>query len=953
MAATILLTACSTNKNTSATRFYHSFAARFNILYNGQQAYQAAQETQRRGHQDDYTQLLPMTIAQNKTTAALGKSQYETAITKSEKAIKLHSIKKRPTHKAGTKWSAKEKNFSQRKEFNPYLRHAWILMGKSQYHMGAFIEAASTFSYIQRLYSTQPEVSSVATAWLARCYVAMGWPYDAETLLDKTKRDSMSNEGRNERQGAMAAYLISTKQYAQAMPYLRQTIRHTGERLQRARLNFLAGQLESQLGNAQAAYKHFQKVIRSNPPYEMAFNARIQQSEVMSGGSKAKSMIKKLQRMASSDKNKDYLDQLYYAIGNIYLSQHDTTHCIYAYEQGTKESTRNGAAKAQLLLRLSQIYWEKENYIDAARTYAHCINMLEKEHPQYKQSELRSKALAQVAPHLSTIKLQDSLQRLAVMPENKRLEAIDRVIQALKKQEKEEAKKQARANVQTASPTTNIGAKNMGTGIGRAQKGAWYFYNPTAIQRGKQEFIRKWGKRPNKDLWRWSKHDGMNIGQIDNTTENINRETVHNETQDSIEYISEEERARQDSLANDPHERAYYLTQIPFSEQQRKASNQLISDALYNSGLIIMRDIGNLPYARRLLTRLLDDFPAISEQQRTEALYHLFLLCGHMGDETQAKAYANRLMSEYPQNKRAKLLGNPLYERIAREGKHLEDTTYQEALAAYEKGDYPVVFQKYTFHEKHFPQGPHRARMLFISAMSQLYSGNRKEFLHLLEDLIKTYDKEEIAEIANEFLGGIKKGRLLSNSKYGQSDIWKRRSIEYNTGETLHKDTLKADRYAAHCFVLAYPTGSLDENLLLYEMARYNFTSYMVRNFEIDILSSQGLNMMCVRGFLSYDEVHAYAQRLYADKNMFQSLRGIRSLLISNENLEKIGTSVSIEDYEDFYQKYLGTLSLPKNSLLDEPANTEIIDPDNIEPQQNSEGKTKEQSTEDDFPYGL
>lgn len=940
------LLSCSTKKNTASTRFYHSFASRFNILYNGEVAYKEAIEAQQKGNTDDYTRLLPLDIARNKGTQSLGKGSYETAIKKSEKAIKLHSIKKRPLNSAGKKLSEKEKEFRQRKEFNPYLRHAWLVMGKSQYNMGEFVEAASTFSYIQRLYATQPEVSSIATAWLARCYVAMGWPYDAETLLDKTKRDSMSLEGRRERQAATAALLIETGQYQEAMPHLRASIKNTKGRLLRARLNYLAGQIETLLGNTQPAYKHFQKVIRSNPPYELAFNARIQQSEVMSAGPKAKSMIKKLQRMAKSEKNKEYQDQIFYAIGNIYLSQKDTTHAIGAYETGAEKSTRNGTAKAQTLLRLSEIYWQRENYIEAARTYAACISILDKEHEAYKQSEERSRALALAEPHLSAIKLQDSLQRLAVMPEDKRLEAIDRVIEALKKKEKEEAKLNNQQNQPANTPTPQPGMNNANAGQ-MGQRGAWYFYNPTTLQRGAQEFQRRWGRRPNEDNWRWSNREGLQTGS--EQSEALPNDSLTSATNDTQEQVDQ---ALQDSLKNDPHQRAYYLAQIPFTEEQRELSNQLLSDGLYNGGLIVMRDIQNLPYARRLLERLLANYPNIPEEQRAEALYHLFLLSGHLGDEQAAEQYRQQLIAQFPDNKRAQLVGNPLYERIAREGKHLEDTTYQAAYAAYEASNYASVHRQYAFHSQNFPEGVHSARILFVEAMSQLYGGNRKEFLTLLEKLIKTYGKDEVAEMANEIVKGVKEGRLLSDSKYDQSNIWRRRRSDVSEGDSLSADTLKADPFTAYSFVLAYPTGSLDEDLLLYELARYNFSSYMVRNFELEILDNDGLSMMVVRGFQSYDEVHAYAQRLYADRHMLQRLQGIRALLISDENLQKIGVSVSITDYEDFYQKHLSTLPLPETNILDEPTDLKVIDPDDYDPQTETESQ-EDTVVSDDFPFGF
>ena len=137
---------------------------------------------------------------------------------------------------------------------------------------------------------------------------------------------------------------------------------------QKARLCFLLGQLYAATGKNAEAYKAFKSVVRKNPPYELEFNARIAMTEVM-GASQAKKMVGKLKRMAASDKNKDYLDQVYYAIGNIYLAQKDTMHAISNYEKGNKKATRSGIEKGVLLLKLGDLYWQQEKFSDAQRCY--------------------------------------------------------------------------------------------------------------------------------------------------------------------------------------------------------------------------------------------------------------------------------------------------------------------------------------------------------------------------------------------------------------------------------------------------------------------------------------------------------------------------------------------------------------------------------------------------------
>ncbi len=946
----LALTACSTKKNTSATRFYHAQSARFNTLFNGQVAYTAGRQAQEKGHQDDYTRLLPITIEKNAATAKLGTSSYETAITKSEKAIKLHSIKARPKYKTGKKLSPKQKEYRNRKEFNPYLWRAWLMMGKAQFAEGEFIEASSTFNYVARLYETQPEVRSVALAWLARCYVALSWAYDAEDVLNRMRHETVTSAGERERQATAAEYYILTGQYEQALPELAQTIRHTRSRLQKARLRFLQGQLYTSVGDCAAAFKAYKRVVKSNPPYELAFNARIAQTEVAAKG-QAKKMVKKLTRMTRNDNNKDYLDQIYYAIGNIQLSEGDSIRASWAWETGAEKSTRNGPAKATVLLRLSQLYWDMKRYVDAARTYRECIAILDKEHEEYQEAERRSKALDEAEPHLAAVKLQDSLQALAKLPETERLAAIDRVIAELKKKEKEQAKEEALkaaiAENQAARQATQAAVAAATT---PGAKGAWYFYNPQTSASGKQDFQRKWGKRANEDNWRVS---DLPAGEGTESDEELAGE---GELADSIEDTSQEEydeqeQARLDSLRNDPHEREYYLAQIPLTEEGLELSNALLSDGLYHGGVTVMERIQDFPYAAGLLLRLLRDFPDYDSSALPDVYYHLFLLYGRLGDDEASERYRQLLVSSYPDNRLALMLSNPDYELIARNGKHLEDSIYAATYDAYKEDRYSEVARNYEWHTRDFPEGRHRARIMFIQAMSLLYTHQRAEFLELLKEIVDKYGKEEIAEIAASFVKGISEGRLLTDSKYDSSDIWKRRTLRAEGGDSIESDTLSATRYSTFNFVLAYPKGSLDEDQLLYELANYNFTSFMVRNFEIEILDDKEVSMMCVKGFLSYDEVHAYAQRLYSDPYMATRLEGIRTLLISEDNLQLIGVAFSFDDYRDFYQEEFAPLDVPDDLRLDEPEDMEIRNYDDDLPE--TRRPDEEEEEEDDFPYGF
>ena len=507
--SSLLLTGCSTKKNTAGSRWWHSFNARYNTYFNGSQAFIEGSLEKETGNHDDHTQMLPLYTVANKNSKTLGSSQFDRAIEKSEKAIRRHSIKARPAWNKKRRKTKKDIEWLNRREYNPFLWHAWLLLGKSQFQKGEFEEAAATFGYMARLYQTQETILARARAWQAKCYVEMGWLYEAEDLIIKQRRDSIPYRATADWDYTLADYYIHHESWPEAVTYLRKAIRHERRRKQRARMWYLMGQIESLQGHRQEAYDAYRHVIRLSPPYELEFNARIAQSEVMAA-TDARKTINQLKRMARSDNNKDYLDQVYYAIGNIYLSQRDTTRAIAAYEEGNKKATRSGTEKGVLLLQLGNLYWQQEKYSDARRCYGEAIGLLDQDRKGYKELALRSKVLDELVPYTDAIHLQDSLQRLAVMPEAERNKAIDRVIEELIKKEKEEkrAQQEAEAEQQLAQQggigNTQTMTQQQQPTRTSPQSNIWYFYNPQAVSQGKQRFEQQWGRRPNADNWQRS-----------------------------------------------------------------------------------------------------------------------------------------------------------------------------------------------------------------------------------------------------------------------------------------------------------------------------------------------------------------------------------------------------------------------------------------------------------------
>ena len=952
----LFISSCSTKNNNAQTRWWHSFNAKYNTYYNGQVAFTDGNLEKEKGNQDNYTETLPLYPVGNKNSREIGKGQYDRAIEKAEKAIKMHSIKAKPEWKSGKTKTAKDREWLSRKEYNPFIWKAWMLLGKSQFQKGAFDEAAATFTYMSRLYQTQPMQNGLARAWLAKCYVELDWLYDAEDVIRNMNRDSVDFRTVKDWDYTYADYYLRTGELEKAVPYLQKVIKHEKRSRQKAREWFLLGQIQRQLGNRAEAERAFRKVAGCHPPYELEFNARIAQTEVIAAGN-AKGMISRLKRMAVNDNNKDYLDQVYYAMGNIYLAQQDTAKAIAAYEKGNEKATRSGIEKGVLLLTLGNLYWQMEKYNDAQRCYGEAIGLLDKERDDYEELSKRSKVLDELVPYTDAIHLQDSLLELSTLPEAELLKVIDRIISDLKKKEKEERRKQQEAeseliqqqNAAKGNTTQRPNAPVAPT-IPQPGGGQWYFYNPMTVNQGKTTFQRQWGKRENTDDWQRTNKTVVSLSPMEDTPE-APLDSLGTAPTDSLSTVLNDS-IPTDTLANDPHNREYYLAQIPTTDEMKAACHNIIKDGLLHSGIIFKDKLDNLRLSEKQLLRLTNNYPDF--EHLDEAWYHLFLLYSRQGREDLAENCLSHLKVEHPESEWTILLSDPYYFENARFGEHIEDSLYAATYQAFKDDNHEMIRANAKISEERFPLGENRAKFIFIDGLSRLNDGDGDGCIEQLKVVVEKYPQSEVSEMAGMIIKGVQDGRRLHGGKFDIGDVWSRRDITLTEDSTV-TDTLSAAREQDFLFILTYQPDSVNENQLLYEMARYNFSNFLVRNFEIQIEAAPSpydeedwtasqYHRMTISGFLSYDEALQYARQLYADKAMAERLQPCLSLIISSQNLALLGTRFSYEEYERFYEETFLPMKISEEKLLIQPEGVEFIDPED-------EGSEPEEETEEETEY--
>jgi hypothetical protein len=385
-----------------------------------------------------------------------------------------------------------------------------------------------------------------------------------------------------------------------------------------------------------------------------------------------------------------------------------------------------------------------------------------------------------------------------------------------------------------------------------------------------------------------------------------------------------------DTLANDPHNREYYLAQIPFTDEQKEACNQIIMDGLLHSGIIFKDKLENLRLSEKQLLRLTGQYPTF--EQNDVAWYHLFLLYSRLGNKEEANNCLAHLQTDFPESEWTVLLSDPNYFYNVRFGEHIEDSLYTATYDAFKKNRYDEVKTNATLSAERFPLGENRPKFIFIDGLSSLNDGDVKGCVEKMKAVLEKYPQSEVAEMAGMIIKGVQEGRTLYGGKFDLDEIWARRDLTLDL-DSASADTLSADRNVNFAFLLVYQPDSLmagngrtaeqNENQLLYEMARYNFSNFLVRNFDLQIDREPGFSRMMVSGFLNFDEALQYARKLLSDEQMKTVLKACRSVVISEHNMSLIGTRYSYKDYDAFYERTFLPLQISNEELLEIPETIE------------------------------
>ena len=880
----VLISGCSTKKNTWMSRSYQATNTRYNVYFNGYNSYNEGLKNILNANKEDYSSVIPMYPISRHSNASAATTNMDLTIEKCRKAIKLHSIKVKPPKNYKKANLPEYKLFYNQEEFNPALKKAWLLLGKAEFHKANFLGSVGTFSYIVRHYNTDKDMEATCQLWIVRAYGEMGWIYEAEQVMSKIVQDNLKRSNVGFYASVNADLLLKKHKYKDAIPFLELALSKEKDKHLEQRFGFILAQLYQKTKDDKAAYESYSKVIKSNPPYEMEFNARISRAQLDMGN--ISSIRKELSKMLKNRNNKDYQDQLYFALGNTYLHHADTTKAITNYKLSIEKSTRKGIDKAITLITLGDLYYVKRNYVKAQPCYDEAGKIITNENEDYARVTRLGEMLSELVIQNDIVILQDSLQKLSAMTESKRLEVINKLIEKLNADEKAAAEKELsdkQAEINNAEDNfSNL--PPIGGMPGTA--GDWYFYNMDVMRNGMSGFIKKWGKRKLEDNWRRTNKATSIFAE---------EQTVNAIAKDSTDTISKTKEV------SDKKKPEYYLKQIPVTAAQLEKSTADIATAMFSMGEIYKDKIEDYPMSIITFEEFIRRFR--TDKRVPDAYFYIYLMQTKAGNQSEANLYRSKIIVEYPNSKYEKILSQPDYTGQLESMYKVQDSIYNLTYKAYNESDFKTVYKQVAYIKQNFPLSTLMPKFLFLNALSIGKNETPDLFRTALNDLVKNYPLSDVSAMSKDILALMKQGQEAKTGTSSGSLLAKRDENTKTEMNEISPQEFSTDKKTKHRILFLSSASPVNMNKMLYNIASFNFSRFMIKDFDLvlnKIDSTQ--SSLSVTNFESFDEAVWYENSIASDSTMAKLMNDLKvqKVIISEENYGLLKTVFSLKDYLAF-----------------------------------------------------
>ena len=322
-----------------------------------------------------------------------------------------------------------------------------------------------------------------------------------EVLDDQDLADATSS---------LAQAYINTKSKDSALTQLEIAASYTKKNNEKARYNYIRGQLYNEFGYKDSANLAFDKVIDLHRKIPRAYyiNAHLAKANNFDyeNGNKLE-FLEYLTDLEEDRENRPFLGKIYYQIAEYHRTNKSDSLAIAYYNKSLRSPTSDKQLKAFDYSILGDMSFDKSEYKIAGAYYDSTMNNMVLNSKPYRTIKRKRDNLEDVIYYETIAQVNDSILNLA------NLSDADKLVYFITYTDELKAKAQEIKDKEEARKRQNTGLKTVdevNKGINRAEassnqgKQQFYFYNPTTVAFGKNEFLKIWGERSLKDNWRRS-----------------------------------------------------------------------------------------------------------------------------------------------------------------------------------------------------------------------------------------------------------------------------------------------------------------------------------------------------------------------------------------------------------------------------------------------------------------
>jgi hypothetical protein len=638
------ITSCSRKKDKFLNRSWHSVNTKYNVLYNGNIALESGKTSVNDGYKENYWETLPVERLQISDEIDLSSNpknlNIELAEVKAVKAIQKH----------GMNIKGKEKN--------PQIDEAYMLLGKARYFDNRFIPAQEAFNYILFKYPASSNIN-LAKIWRAKTNLRLhNEDIAIRNLKNLIESEELSKYDIVEASSTLAQAYINNKALDSAITQLQVASQLTKNNEQRGRLHFIEGQLYSALGVKDSANLAFDKVIALNrrTPRTYMINAHLEKIKNFDPKMDDKFILQELlEDLETNRENRPFLDRIYHQIAKYQLQNNSDSIAISYFNKSLRTNSDDTYLKAINYQTLGDLNFDDSEYSLAGSYYDSTLVNLKENSKPFRAIKRKRDNLEDVIYYESIARNNDSILNIVEMSDLDKQAYFQSYIEALKLEE-EASKKAAKLSSNSGPPQNNLTKKGK----------SFYFYNPTTVAFGKNEFIRIWGDRALETNWRWSS------------------ESTKSELEAVDEIAEITEKAQQKRYSVD-----YYLTQLPTDEKVLDSIAKERNFAYYQLGLIYKDKFKEYELSQNKLEQLLKQSP--EERLVLPTKYNLYKLYTLLDLKRLQALAKSDIIENHPNSRYAEILLNP--ESVLSNNENSPETLYNNLYAQFELGEYQQVIE--------------------------------------------------------------------------------------------------------------------------------------------------------------------------------------------------------------------------------------------------------------------